>query len=534
MARTRKAILSAAFAYAQFVLSMATAYLLLPFILGKLGARDYGLWLATGELLGYLAMTDLGVFSVLPWLIGIAEGKGERETIHRLLANGLALGVVVGGAIILGSVLICALLPALLRLTPAEADALRLPLLLLGGVAGLSCPLRVFEAVLVAKQDVAFLGVLKAVQLVLGAVVTWVLLDRGWGFYGLAVAFVLPAGLNYLAFVVRATATAPGLFRAWPRPTWGEIRYLLAGGVGTWMGGIGRQLLAASNGLVITLLGHPEWVPTYVVMAKVPQFLQQLCRVIPDSGLMGMAQVYGEGRLQRIREVIHCLLLGHLFLAGGAACVILAINPAFIHWWIGAGVFGGQALNVFLAVNLLVNAFAHSLIIPVGVIGKRVQIGVATLCNGAVYFPLALGMGALWGLAALPLALSVSTILTTVWWVVYLQHHLFQIPPRTTLFAWLAPWLLRVTPTLVAAGLVGYFLPAGPLGQVVGLAVPVGLLYLLLMRRLLAGLPLPEVVRRHWFARLLGGGDRGTPRGGPGPAAAHRVAQEDKQDVFVS
>src|SRR5438132_10366264 len=102
MARTRKAVLTASFAYAQFALSMASTFVLLPFILRAFGARSYGLWLATGELVGYLGMTDLGVFSILPWLMAVAEGRGNRESVRRLLANGLAVGLVVGCVIGLG------------------------------------------------------------------------------------------------------------------------------------------------------------------------------------------------------------------------------------------------------------------------------------------------------------------------------------------------------------------------------------------------------------------------------------------------
>ena len=65
MSRTRKAVLGSAFAYANFALALVSGFVLFPIIVWQLGAYDNGLWIITGELVGYLLLGDLGVFTVV-------------------------------------------------------------------------------------------------------------------------------------------------------------------------------------------------------------------------------------------------------------------------------------------------------------------------------------------------------------------------------------------------------------------------------------------------------------------------------------
>ena len=63
-------------------------------------------------------------------------------------------------------------------------------------------------------------------------------------------ALVLSAG--------RVAVITPDLFGHWRLPTRADLRPLVVNGGGVWLGGLGWQMLAASNGLVITYLGNPE------------------------------------------------------------------------------------------------------------------------------------------------------------------------------------------------------------------------------------------------------------------------------------
>jgi hypothetical protein len=73
MSRVRRASVAAAFSYLQFGLSMAVGIAMVPFILSRIDIGVYGLWLATGEVLAYAAMADLGILAIVPWIVGQAD-----------------------------------------------------------------------------------------------------------------------------------------------------------------------------------------------------------------------------------------------------------------------------------------------------------------------------------------------------------------------------------------------------------------------------------------------------------------------------
>jgi len=48
---------------------------LTPFLLHRLGQHHLGLWLVAGQLLGYLALLDLGVIAILPREVAFASDR---------------------------------------------------------------------------------------------------------------------------------------------------------------------------------------------------------------------------------------------------------------------------------------------------------------------------------------------------------------------------------------------------------------------------------------------------------------------------
>ena len=180
MSRTRKAAVMAAFGYGQFGLAMVRRHpAACQCVLSRLGTRPYGLWLASGELLGYAGMIDLGILGVLPWLLAEADGAGDRDRLRRLVVSGLAVGIAVAVGFGAVAALLWRPLPSLLWLTSDDRSLIVAPLVLVVLLTAASYPLRVFRAVLGGFQDVAFNGALSIFQSALTVTITVVLLLRG-------------------------------------------------------------------------------------------------------------------------------------------------------------------------------------------------------------------------------------------------------------------------------------------------------------------------------------------------------------------
>ncbi len=493
MTRARKAAVTSAFGYLQFAAAIVLGLVVTPMVLRQVDPRAYGLWLAVGELLGYLALADIGVFAVLPWTIAEAEGRRDREEIRVFMSNGVALGVALAVVTPACVAAVWFLAPSLLGLTPADRALIAGPLTILVVATIVGAPLAVFNAVLLGLQDVTFVGGAAVARSVLMATLTLILLVRGWGLYALAVGAAVPTVLFACLNVFRVARSEPALLGGWPRPSAGQIQRLVSEGFGGWLGGFGWRLSAMSASLVLAATGRPELIAIYACTSKTSQLLLQLCWIVPDSALVGLVQIHGEGRAERRRELTDALLKLYLVFAGGVAILVLAVNPSFVRWWVGAEFFGGTVLNVLLAVSLIVSSFAHAVAALGSALGRRLPLGAASLLQGGAHVLLAVGLSLWFGLEGLVAAGIASTGLTMI-----------PIGLRTlSLVADLAlnrvgrdvaAWSWRAMPVLAAAAAIGA--AATGLWAAAGASVVLGTAYLWLTRSLYSELPIDPRYRR--------------------------------------
>ena len=455
MTRTHKAAVLAAFTYVQYALAIVTGIVLVPLILRQLGARTYGLWLTTGELLAYASMVELGVLGVLPWMIAEADGLADRSAMRRLVSNGLAVGCVVAAGFVLVAIALWRMGPSL-GLSAADRTIVGPPVAILACATALTYPLRVYRALLAGVQDVVFNGALGIAEASVTAVVTLTLLFKGYGIYSLAVAAACASIVGTVAGVVRAACIAPDLVWQWTRPRVSELRMLLTSGVGIWFGTFGWQVIAASNSIVITYIGHPEWVPVYSCTLRLCGLLTQLGWVLPDSGLIGLAQLNGEQPgSARLASRITALLRLHVLLAGGSAIVALAFNPAFVTGWVGAAFFAGTGINALFAVGIVSASLVHGCMTAAGVLGRRLQVGMVTLANAGLQVPCAIVLGHRFGLRGVAAAGLIAALLTTLPGGVQLLRWSTPLTIRQFIDESIAPWLIRFAPLAALAATVG-------------------------------------------------------------------------------
>lgn len=500
MSRTRKAGIIATFSYLQFGLALISGIMLLPFILRHVGTQSYGLWLACGDLLAYSAMVDLGVLGVLPWLVAEKDGQGNRQGLRELLCNGLAVALFISILYVLVAVLLWLFASRIINLTEDQKGVLTGPLMLIVLVTAIAFPLRTFFTVLIGLQDAVFTGLLSVGQWALNITLIVTLLVKGYGLYSLAAAAAVPPLLLSALSLIRLKMIAPDLLTGWHRPSLSQMFYLISQGFGGWMGSFGWRMAAASNSIIIVSIGSPEMAVVYACTAKLGEILMQLSWQLSDSGLVGLAQLSGEGKQQRVREVVLAMLRILLIAAGGVAVIVIAFNPNFVSLWVGTDKFGGLTLNILLAAGVLGLSFAHGLLVPAAVLGRRLQVGLITLIQGGTNLALAVSLGHLLGLRGIAVASLCSNLILAVPFGIRVLKDVTQLSFADLSRATLLPWAVRFVVLLILSLLIGVWMPQKSVALLLGMAPILGLLYVWHMRPLYVNLPLPLSVRP-WLVR---------------------------------
>jgi len=451
MSRTARATTTAIFSYTRFAVSIVTGLWLVPFTLHHVGARLYGFWLASGELLAYAALTEFGVLVTVPWMIAEADGAGDRERMRSIVTTGVAAAAIsaTGYAVIVTGLIFA--LPFAVHLGPNERNAVLGPVLIVAAAGIFGHPLRVFYSVLMGLQDVRYNGVMDLVWLALGVAGTAGMLMAGFGLYAIALGTVLPQLLAGLVNLVRVGSIAPDLLRHWRMPPWAAVRALFKEGTGAWIGGWGWRLISATDGLVLAMLGQPAAVTALACTSKLSAALVQLSWVPCDSGLIGLANLAGERQEPRLRETIVVMVRVYLALAGAAACIVLAVNPAFVSRWVGGEQFAGGKANALLAVVAIAMTFAHALAVVASVLGQRMQIGLATFGSGVVHIAVAVLLGWQFGILGIILAGVVShgIVFPALAWRPFAVAA--RMPETALLGDVIRPWAIRFVPLAAVA-----------------------------------------------------------------------------------
>jgi O-antigen/teichoic acid export membrane protein len=476
MSRRRNALIAAAFTYAQSILGILASFFITRLLVRALGADLYGTWLATGGLLGYAALADLGIFSVMPWLFAEADGEKDAARKRGLIAHGLLAGAGAGLFYAVAAFGVWLLLPRMAHLDVEDIERLRGPIIVIVVATTIGYPLRLFSALRSGLQDFKFMGILQVIGTVLNAALSYGLLRAGFGLYAVAIASVVPSTLTSICSLGRTFQRDRYLLRSLPKPTLRGTHPILASGTGNWMASLGWQMASATDAIVIAYLGYRHLVPSFVITSRLGLTLMQFAWSLPDSALIGLANLGAEGDRARTAKVVQALIRLNLIPAGVIACATLAANAAFVRLWVGSDLFGGVRLNALLTLDVVVLTVVHALVTPAAALGSkenRVQVGLITLANGVVHIVFALLLGHWFALSGVAAATALSALVTTIPVGARLLERTTGISAKSMLRSLILPWAARALPCALLATVAGWastqsgFAPDGRVGMIV-------------------------------------------------------------------
>ncbi|HEY6508938.1 MAG TPA: oligosaccharide flippase family protein, partial [Vicinamibacterales bacterium] len=283
--------------YLHTVTALVAALVLTPYLLGRLGAHDYGLWLIGAQVLAYLALMDVGIVALVPREVAFAVGQGRGADSPEVRALvGRTLGVVAWQV-----PFVVAAAAVTWWWLPAEWTLVRGPL----GVALLGFvvlfPLRVFVALLQGLQDLAYLGTAQLAGLVVGTLATAGAVWAGLGLYALAIGWVggqtVPAAMAWR----RLRQHHP---HVWPtEPTsraWSMVRGQLSRGVWISVSQVAQALMTGTDVLVVGALVGPEAVVVYVCTGKLLSMLANQPQLLLQTALPTLSELRGAAARDRL------------------------------------------------------------------------------------------------------------------------------------------------------------------------------------------------------------------------------------------
>jgi O-antigen/teichoic acid export membrane protein len=482
MSRSRSFLGGAVFAYIYQASLMLLGLWLTPFYIHTLGVRDYGIWLVGLNVLNFLLLCDFGVIVVTPRDVAHASGLEHAEQASGEVARvvGQTLKVVLAQTVVIALASL-----ALFIFRPANDPGLRGPIGLILAVFVISYPLRMFPAVLQGLQDLKFLGQLRLALWGISTALVIVMLLMGARFYALACGWCLQQMGHDLVAFIRLRRLRPDLLSAEMWRKAGPMRWRwFARGFWVNVNQVATQLSAGSDILIVGRSISLATVVVYSSTSKLITVLQNQPQILASVALPGLSHMKTSESRERILQTTTSLTQAMLLLAGGIACVILAINRQFVTLWLrhegGEHLFGGMQLTAILLLTFLLRQADYTLAVTLFAFGHEKLLSIRALVDGAFSVAIAFLLVGRWGLTGVAFGFLCGAALVSVPTDIFLLARTLQISIAEVLRPYL-PYLWRFAVAGAVALAVRNWLGAPDVLHLAVSASLVGVVYLLLV-----------------------------------------------------
>jgi O-antigen/teichoic acid export membrane protein len=376
MARSRHFAHSVLLAFAGQAITMTAGLWLTPFLLFKLGVLRYGVWILGQQFLTYMTMLDFGVVALLPREVAYAEGRKSvvAETVART-ARLLVLQTPIAGAIAI----------SLAFVLTRHAPEMRTAALIAALAFTALFPFRAARAICEGLQDLGYIGSAYLVAWALGFAVTVAAIFRGAGITALALGWA----------TMQATEAALCASRVWLRwrhaiPSWRLLRSpapageRLARGMWISVSQISQVLIYGTDSVIVGKMFGAAAIVPYNCTGKLINVLSNQPQHIMRAAEPGLSQMRMSESRARLAAVTNALSLAMLLASGLVVTVCLAVNPAFVQWWVGGKYFSGFGLTLLFSISMVLRHLNITAIYTLFAFGHEKLLAMTSLADGVL------------------------------------------------------------------------------------------------------------------------------------------------------
>lgn len=452
--RTRNAALGAATTVLQFALQALLQALLYPVLLRVAGAPALGAWSMLQQVLGYLALSDLGFGVALSrGLAQSAAGGASGARFQQLVAAGRTLMTASGA---LYALLCLALVPLVgssqLQLPLAAQVDARRALVVLAVWSVVRGPASIGLTSLQASQRLAALNLLgvAAAAVRFACSIGFTLL--GWGLLGLVLASMAAESVSLIGahLLVRQPAGARPAFLV---PSRQLLRELSSVGLRALGMGLSVKVVYATDSLVVGTLHGAAMAGAYYTTQIPALFGASALWALQDNAMPGVNDLIGRGDESRLREAVLQLLLFTYVLALPFGAGVLLFNRDLVSAWVGPAMYAGDLVTWSLGGFAALAVAQHLQTSLLQALGDLRVVVWLLAGEGLVNLGLSIGLGRALGPGGVMLASLLATV-PTVLWVFFRLLRRFRVGPGEAWTRLLRP-ALAVVGCATLAGLAG-------------------------------------------------------------------------------
>lgn len=347
-------------------LRLSVALVMSPLIVKALGDYDYGIWEIVISVIGYMGLLDLGLQPAIVRYVANYKAVDDRVRLSVLYSSVLFLLTFLGLLVFLFFVLWALIKPEILASNDLGITKYSAFILIIAFQVLVSFVGKVFESFHEGFQNFYQKNLIQIATFLIGNVVIFILLSRGFGLLTLALGNTIGISVKFTAFyLLLKNDKSNRLYFNIKNIKIEEIKKLLAFGFKSMAQGLAAQISNNTDSIVIGSILGPVYVTIYVIPTKLINYFRVIIYAVTKVLFPKYAELDAIGYKEQIKRIY---LLSSKYVIGILTPVYLSLfflGLPFISIWIGAeyadkGKYVFYIFYVFMFIYLL-NPFYNGL-----------------------------------------------------------------------------------------------------------------------------------------------------------------------------
>ena len=327
-----------------------------PLAMHYLTTTEFGLWVLTLQVAGYISLVDLGMSSSVARIL--IDHKDDRASgrYGGVIQSGSWVGAAQGAMVLAVGLSLVWFLGAWLKV---PSDLGRPFLWLMIGQVLLTAATfatRILGQLLYAWQRIDVSNYCSISQLAVGFGVLWVGFQCGWGVFsllaGAVASWIWGVGFNLVA--CRRLGILPKAGE-WGGPSRERFRDLFNYGAEVFLITIGAQLIISSQTVLVSRQLGLDAATLWSVMTKAFTLVSQIVWKIVSNAMPAFAEMHVRGEWERLWSRYRGLFITTNVFAGVCAVLFAACNGPFVAVWFHGKFSWAPLDNVLLAIWLVMS-----------------------------------------------------------------------------------------------------------------------------------------------------------------------------------
>jgi O-antigen/teichoic acid export membrane protein len=329
------------------LLTIITGFLLMPFLVHRLGDRTYGYWALVGAILGYYGVLDFGIVTAVEWHVAKAIGEDDSAAANRAISTAFFAFAALGSIIFLVSVAVAGLAHSIISVA-SDAALFRKVILISGVGFAIGFPGRAFLGGLSAHLRWDIISITNQVALLARTALIVAAVEAGGGLVALATIGVLMDVLVFLSFYIALHRIQDQFKLSLSLSSIPTLKGLLPYSLFTFIIKMNDQLRLYIDPVVVTAFIGIGAVTHYAIG-------QRLSIAFRDSmiALLGMlapwfGRLFGSRDYETMRKVLEFGTRISVSVATAITCLLLLYGRQFIEAWMGKSYLDAYWVLFFL------------------------------------------------------------------------------------------------------------------------------------------------------------------------------------------